>query len=748
MSPADPAPGRTDARPYRFGDIVVDPAAHTLLRAGVEQPVEPKAFAVLLALLQRPGELIERDDLIDQVWGHHHVTPGVLTRVIAQLRHALDDDPHQPRYILTRHALGYCFIGELQHAPESGAGDPPGADPAPPAESLADREVATPRAQAPAAQAWRYVEPRAGTETAPPSRWRLSWLSLAVLLAIAVAIWSVSERGSHPAAGIANASIAVMPFTSLSNDHHDDYFAAGLTEEMRNALSSVDGLKVAASISPAVRSKASDAKALGAMLGVASILDASVRREGSRLRISARLSDTRTGFTLWSHTYDRRLSDVFATQTEIANDVVRSLLGAIPGEEAALRKRLTPTHNEAAFDSYLQGLDLLHHGEQAGAVDKAVAHFGQALKQDNAFALAQAGICRAGIWRFANVHSADAFYAARNACERAAQMDPSNPMVDLALGDLYRDSGDLARALEHYRKGTRDPATRVLALVGLAKVHARQGNRQQALEEFNRALQLSPGDAHIYAEIGYQHYLDGDIAQALAAYRTAARLQPGDAQTLATLGAMYMETGDDEAASRALEHAVSIEPTADALSNLGLLKSQAGDYAAAVGLQRRAIALDPGDYILWGNLAEALEADPEASTTAAGDAYREAASRVRDYLKLKPADTFALASLGLYNARLGDAARARELVRQSESSPAQPGEVALLNAETLGVLGDIASARERLATARAKGIVEHRITSNPAFRSLGLLSPAGPAHTPGPAKSTALRKHEGRPPGG
>ncbi|MGB5938233.1 MAG: winged helix-turn-helix domain-containing protein, partial [Rhodanobacter sp.] len=131
------------AAPYRFGDIVVDPAAHALLRAGVPQPVEPKAFAVLLALLQRPGELIGRDDLLDQVWGHRHVTPGVLTRVIAQLRHALDEDPQHPRYIQTRHALGYCFIGQLEDpagvvagavagaAPEAG-GESPAAFPPPP----------------------------------------------------------------------------------------------------------------------------------------------------------------------------------------------------------------------------------------------------------------------------------------------------------------------------------------------------------------------------------------------------------------------------------------------------------------------------------------------------------------------------------------------------------------------------------------------------------------------------------------
>ena len=102
---------------YRFGEVVVDTAAHTLTRDGQPQAIEPKAFAVLLVLLRHADELVPRDDLLDAVWGHRHVTPGVLTRAIAQLRAALDDHPHEPRFIQTQHALGYRFIGELKGPP-------------------------------------------------------------------------------------------------------------------------------------------------------------------------------------------------------------------------------------------------------------------------------------------------------------------------------------------------------------------------------------------------------------------------------------------------------------------------------------------------------------------------------------------------------------------------------------------------------------------------------------------------------
>ena len=119
MSPAGAPPGEApgDQR-YRFGAVIVDASAHTVLRAGEPQTLEPKAFAVLLVLLRRAGELVGREELLDAVWGHRHVTPGVLTRAIAQLRQALGDDFHHPVFIQTQHALGYRFIGELQSDPE------------------------------------------------------------------------------------------------------------------------------------------------------------------------------------------------------------------------------------------------------------------------------------------------------------------------------------------------------------------------------------------------------------------------------------------------------------------------------------------------------------------------------------------------------------------------------------------------------------------------------------------------------
>ncbi len=741
MDPKDSDAGGQGTQPYRFDEIVVDPAAHLVLRAGVVQPLEPKAFAVLLALLRHGGELVGRDDLLDQVWGHRHVTPGVLTRAIAQLRHALGDDPHEPRYIQTRHALGYCFIGELvastaapDPAPTLAIDAPAPAEPVP----VRGDDVAS-------APETLSAIPASSTGTLRP-RWpgllalRRSRVMLAVCALVLAAVMWLAPRPPDTALP-PDASVAVLPFSNLSAQPRDDYFAQGLAEEMRDALAGVAGLKVAASVSPAVRAEAADARELGNRLGVATVLEGSVRRDGTRLRITARLSDARSGFTLWSHTYDRQLADVFDTQSDIAARVVHSLLGVMPGP--ALRQRLAPTRSGAAFDAYLQGLEMLRQVSVPGDASAAIRQFDQALARDSGFARAQAKICRVEIWQFQNSRNADAFRRAEEACAQAAQMDPSLAEVDLALGDLYRVRGDLGRAMAQYLKSAKAPATGASAHVGMAKIYAAQGKGDLALAQFHAALEQSPGDPAVYAQLGYQQYLDGHVPQALASFRKVVALTPDDAQGWSTLGALALDAGDNVEGERALQRAVAIAPDAASLTNLGQLKSQQGEYSAAVELQRQAVKLAPDDFMMWANLGQALEADP-ANRSASLDAFRQAASRADRYLRLKPDDARACAALGLYRAILGDVLTARQMVQRSEALATQPGEVALLNAQTLALLGDLGPARVRLAAARASGIAQSVIATNLTFRRLGLLAPAAQSA----AEPSARHRSAGPSPGG
>ncbi|MFE0499833.1 tetratricopeptide repeat protein [Lysobacter soli] len=723
--------GGPNGERYRFGDIVVDAAAHTLSRGGTEQTVEPKAFSVLLILLRHAGELVGRDDLLDQVWGHRHVTPGVLTRVIAQLRHALADDSQHPRYIQTQHALGYRFIGQLN-----------GADSLPPAtdESRHEDEVAVFRHTVPEALAVAANEavapiPEPAPFAAPvphndggfatrrkASDQRRWWLAIAALLAIAAGGYWFGQR--DPAAPAPSAaSVAVLPFTSLSEAREEDYFAEGLGVEMVDALAGVPGLKVVAAPDSASRGEA-DVKRLGAQLGVATVLGASVRREGSRVRVSARLADARTGFTLWAHSYDRETGDVFALQSDIAGEVVQALIDVLPsGEiEAArqtLARRLTPTRSVAAYDAYLKGEQRMREqagGDERGAAS-AINFYRGALAIDPSFARAQAGICQAEITRFEDARDSAAFARAQSACEQATKMDPSLREVSLAMGDLHRTQGNATEAIGYYERAASDPALRAHAYLGLAAVASARGQGKDAMAYFERARELAPRDPRVAQKRGYHLMVNGDFPGAIASYREALEYAPDDADLWSSLGGLYAISGDAAQASDAYERSLQIKPSYEALSNLGTVKFDQGAYEQAAALYRHASEIDPSDFRLWGNLGDALTASGSTAMQTRTQ-YEQAATLGRRYLELKSDDAQSLALVAWYSANLDRADEARALQAKAEALGTERGEVALLGAQTMARLGDAPAARQHVDFALKHGIPQQRIDASPLLRAL------------------------------
>lgn len=718
--------GNNGGNSYRFGPFLLDAAAYSLSREGIPQPVEPKALAVLLHLLRHAGELVRHDVLLDSVWGHRHVTPGVLTRVIAQLRHALEDDPHRPVYIQTQHGLGYRFVGELKSWPE---GAPPPAH----AVVAAAVEMAEPPAAsgdthgAPGgAQAIAQASPAAPTGTPQPDarRMRLAPVGLIVAAVVAIAAgWLLDRAYERPRPLASEASIAVLPFTSLSPNRDDSYFAEGLAVELHGALAGVPGLKVAACrVESACGTRGADARKLGKLLGVATVLDADVRREGKQVRVNARLTDTHTGYTLWSGSYDRQLTGVFALQSEIAADVVKSLLGVLPrgGESEALAQRLAPTRNVAAYDAYLHGvqqLELRSRGDDEGNGTRAIGFFSEALAADPGFARAQAGVCRAEIIGFESEHDATAFERAQAACQRAARMDPNLREVSLAMGDLYRARGDITQAIEHYRKALDALALRPDAYIGLARAESAQGHKDVALDYFERARQLRPGDPNTYRALGFEYYVQGNMPKAIDGFATAATLAPDDEDVWASLGGLYMVGGDIARAADAYTRSLKIKPNYAALTNLGTLRYEQRRYAESAGLYRRAARLDANDYRIWGNLGDALSA-VRATAFQAREPYERAARMAQQYVDIKPGDAHAIAVLAWYRANLGQARESRQLIERAHALRVEQGEVAFWAAQSFALLGDHVAARLWLHRAREGGVNAPRLMASPVLRPL------------------------------
>ncbi len=204
------SPGTVMAHPqpdsgwiYQCDDIVVEPRAHRLERAGVALSVEPKAFAVLVVLLQQAGEVVGKDELLDAAWGHRHVTPGVLTRVISQLRHTLGDCAGSPRYIATVHTLGYRFIGEVQRTAVPAAA---------PAEA--------PDVTAPETRPEVIALPQEATPKRPerPESAPVPWLAAVIMVAAIVAmlaaasVWHPPHDQARSPRSAPQPALVVLPF--------------------------------------------------------------------------------------------------------------------------------------------------------------------------------------------------------------------------------------------------------------------------------------------------------------------------------------------------------------------------------------------------------------------------------------------------------------------------------------------------------------------------------------------------------
>jgi TolB-like protein/Tfp pilus assembly protein PilF len=333
-------------------------------------------------------------------------------------------------------------------------------------------------------------------------------IAYALLVSIAMAGlgYVLYERGVGRAhAGAKRSSIAVLPFTNLSGDPSKDYFSDGMSEELLNLLARVPGLQVASRTSAfAYRNRNVDIREVGDELGVETVLEGSVRQAGDQVRITAQLIDTETGFHLWSETYERRLSDIFKVQDEIAGAIVDKLrLELAPKEQALAQHQQAPTQNVEAYELYLQGRAIWKkRGEQnlRDALDlyqKAVAH-------DPAFARAHAAIAAAYVVLPGYTEADDQeefFKLAETSALQALVLDPSIGEAHAVLAQIKADRGELLDAEYGFYNAISLEPNEATPHHWYSILLARVGRLQAALEQARKAQNLDPSSAVIASNL-------------------------------------------------------------------------------------------------------------------------------------------------------------------------------------------------------------------------------------------------------
>jgi len=271
----------------RVGDWRVDPASSQISRGEEAIRLDVRTMRLLLCMAERPGEVVSIDDLLNHVWAGVTVAPDSVYQAVATLRRHLGDDSKRPAYIATVPRLGYRLVAAVSP----------------------------------------WVDSKTPTASAPRLKHGRKWAigaAVACLALAAVLLWLRGNReNSH-------SSVAVLPFLDLTEAMNEEPFADGMTEELIDKLSKIRGLRVPSPTSSFYfKDKKLPVADIAKKLGVGYVLDGSVRKSGSRLRVAARLIRADNGFVMWSESYDRPFGDILKVQDDIAGEVTKALRASI-----------------------------------------------------------------------------------------------------------------------------------------------------------------------------------------------------------------------------------------------------------------------------------------------------------------------------------------------------------------------------------------------------------------------------------
>jgi TolB-like protein/DNA-binding winged helix-turn-helix (wHTH) protein/tetratricopeptide (TPR) repeat protein len=591
---------------FQFDDVRVDVGNAQILKAGQPVPIEPKAFRVLVYLLENPGRVVEKDELLATVWQDTFVTENALTREIGLLRKALGDSKTGAKYIETVPTRGYRFVAKVarRDAPDAG--------------SLASEGI-----------------PRG-------AHMRTMGALAAVALTLAVGlIWFAHVRSSRPASpngGIR--SLVVLPLQNFSGKPEQEYLADGMTEALIARLSAIHGLRVISRTS-AMQFKGTQkpVPTIGKELNVDAVIEGSVLRSGEKIRVTVQLIRAATDEHLWADTYDRELRDVLELQSDVTNGIARHIEAAVAGAQKA--SRVTPyTVAPDAYEAYLKGRFALNKGDRAGA-EQALKYFQSAIDADHTFAPAYAGVAVANDELssafLGGVPPGDGHLKMIAAARKALELDPDLAEARVVLAIALQRDWHWEEAEAEYRRAIELSPSDATAHAGLADWLLCQGRLEEALSSARRAQELDPLALH-GIDIGWILFCARRYDEAIRELRTVLTIEPENPVALWYLGFPLISAEQYDEAIRVLERAASVSHRSSAVLGV-LVRAYAlgGRRAEALRIldelqQRRYAGYVPAAAFLNAYLG--LD-DKEEAFTWLGYAAEER-SNIIQYLKVHP----------------------------------------------------------------------------------------------------------------
>ena len=489
---------------------------------GEAVPLTPRVFETLLFLVQNNGVVLDKERLMEAVWPDSIVEENNLSQNISSLRRILGETPGSHRYIVTVPGRGYRFVAEVRTPTES---------------VMVDPDAAPPLMPPPARNPYPVL---------------LAGLGVLVIGLIAFFLWPGQARKREKMAAapvISEKSIAVLPFDNLSRDPENAYFTDGIKDEILTRLSKISALKVISRTSTQkFKSAPENVREIARQLGVANILEGSVQKSGETVRVTVQLINTQSDTHLWAETYDRKLTDMFEVESEIAQRIATSLEAALSApEKQAMAAR--PTENVEAYQTYLKGR-YYWNKRTDDAFARAGEYFQRAIAIDPKYAPAYSGLSDA--YQFVAFNSparAELYAKAKAAAQKALELDPTlaEPHASLGLIAMNYD-WDWPAAEREFRRAIELNPNYATAHHWYAEYLIALDRADDSLAEIKRARELDPLSLIINTDIGKILYYARRYDEAIAQLQETRKIDPDFEQTQIWLGSVYATTGRYDAA--------------------------------------------------------------------------------------------------------------------------------------------------------------------------------------------------------
>ncbi len=519
----------------RFAEFELAARSGELRRNGQLVRLQPQPFKVLTFLASRAGQVVTRQELEQAIWAGETFVDFEhgLNFCIKQIRYALGDKAHSPRFIETLPRRGYRFIAEV--------------------ETIGD----TPLSETAAATSDALIEPAstiteaAATSSSQPSGWRFAWLVIAALLALAgYAIWRSVNRVAPPTSRV---MLAVLPFDNLSGDPAQDYFSDGMTEEMIARLGSLEPARLGVIARTSVTSykgTSKDITSIGRELSVEYVIEGSVRREADRVRVTAQLIQVSDQSHLWSESYDRNLGGVLNVQSDVAARIAQALAIELLRD----KDQIEGSTNAEAVDAYWRGRYLWNKGDREN-VRKSVEHFEQAIARDPDYGAAYAGVADA--YRLLGLYyamlPAESYPPAKAAAERALELNPSLAEAYVSLGTIkFRYEWNWTEAESDFRRALEINPSSGLAHHDYGWFLIAMGRFDEGIEHMQAAQRLDPLSPLANSDVGWAYLMARRYDEAIEQINRTLELEPRFGSALACLERAYTAKGEHQQALETL----------------------------------------------------------------------------------------------------------------------------------------------------------------------------------------------------